>query len=229
MPREAIHSIRSIDSNLFNEAEKKILYYQKYLNELAQRVPTPSSELFRNTDAPFASILMATLLANTEKSMDMYCQGLRPGILCGKDENDSEGFCGSYWKIFEKFFSETIKSKSFGDGSIRILIQRRDWFTNKPFQVIKNALGNSDMNNKILVRQIREDARKHIENLLGKKNDDTNYNFSIFDNKAFRLEYDPDRFKAIGSFNDTTWCNLLKGMFDYAFSTATPISLAEIK
>ncbi len=205
---------------LKQQSEKELTFYQAYLDDLANQKPT-SSDIFSNKGIAHASILMATLMANTEHKMDMYCTGLRPGILCGKDDNDESGFRGAYWIEFKKFFLETIKSPDYGENSIRILIQKDDWIENAPFRVVGNALRDSITANKIQVRIITEESKVEIENFLGKPdNDKINYNFAIYDDKAFRLEYEADSYRALGSFNSSSWCNLLSSMFEKAFEKA---------
>ena len=92
---------------LKQEKEKELESYHSYLNGLASQDPT-SSDIFSNKGVAHASILMATLMANTDHKIDMYCTGLRPGILCGRDENDPDGFKGAYWEEFEKLISDSF-------------------------------------------------------------------------------------------------------------------------
>lgn len=209
-------------AELKKDGEKALKSYQEYLDGLAQKDPV-SSEIFTNKGKEHASILMATLLANTEHSLDMYCQGLRPGILCGKQEGDGEGFEGAYWNEFKKFFNETIVSEGFASGSIRILIQNEQWLGNAPFQKIAEALNNETTSNKIVVKVIKQEDKERIEACLGKK-ESINYNFSIYDGRAFRLEYEPNSYQAIGSFNNIAWSSLLKEYFDPAFNNAKDIT-----
>ena len=209
---------------LKQEKEKELESYHSYLNGLASQDPT-SSDIFSNKGVAHASILMATLMANTDHKIDMYCTGLRPGILCGRDENDPDGFKGAYWEEFKKFFSETIKSVGFKDNSIRILIQEDDWINNAPFRLIGNALRDDNTKNKIKVKIISEESKQQIENVLGKPDkDNINYNFSIFDEKAFRLEYEADSYRALGSFNSSSWSRMLSKLFQDAFDKADDIT-----
>lgn len=207
---------------LKKEDETNLKSYQDYLTGLAQQEPV-SSEIFTNQGKGHASILMATLLSNTEHSLDMYCQGLRPGILCGRKEGDGEGYEGAYWDEFKNFFREKITSKEFANNSIRILIQSEKWLENAPFKEVSDALKKEETRDKISVRVIRKDDKEWIEDSLGKKAS-INYNFSIYDNKAFRLEYEPDEYHAIGSFNSPSWCDLLSRMFIRSYDAATDIT-----
>lgn len=208
---------------LIRDEEKKLSSYQKYLDELASKNP-PSTEIFSNKGEAHASILMATLIANTEHHLDMYCTGLRPGILCGSNNND-KGFRGAYWEEFQRFFNDTIASDAFGDGSICILVQKKDWLNNPPFGVVGNALRNPETSNKIKVKLISEESKGQIEKILGKqKGKNGTYNFAIFDHMAFRLEYEADSYRALGSFNNTSWTRILTNMFNVAFDKAVDIT-----
>ena len=213
-------TIKSV--KLIKEEETKLTSYQAYLDGLAQGTSI-SSEIFTNKGKAHASILMATLLANTEYEIKMYCQGLSPGILCGKIENDDDGFEGAYWNEFKHFFEETLKSDSFKPGSVKILIQKQDWIRNKPFQIISQALQDQRTCNKILIRQISPESKSEIVRVLG-DNGQNDYNFATFDNKAYRLEYNPNDYQASGSFNNPSWCDILNRLFDSAFKTAKDIT-----
>ena len=211
--------IRSVE--LINGKEREIDFYRTYLDNIAQG-KSISSEIFSNRGKAHASILMATLLANTESSLKLYCRGLTPGILCGKREGDGTGFEGAYWVEFKRFFEETIKPDTFKDNSIQILLQEKTYLNNQPILKIQNALSDDATKNKIKIKIISSESKENIEKCLGNQNNE-NYNFAIFDNKAFRLEYNPDNYQAIASFNNPSWCIILTKLFDSAFSNATEI------
>lgn len=206
-----------IPITLVNKKEYEIKHYQTYLEDLARR-RFISSEIITNRGEARASILMATLLANTIDSLKLYCRGLSPGILCGKDEGDGKGFEGAYWEEFKRFFD--VKKKKYESISVEILIQDTTWLYNQPFQIIKETIKDS----KIQVKKISDVSKKRIEELLGNTNGE-NYNFAIFDGKAFRLEYNPNNYQAMGSFNNPSWCNFLTYLFDTAFEKASQIGV----
>lgn len=216
MSEETSNKPRSVE--LINEKEHAIKYYQAFLDRLAQG-DTISSEIFTNRGEAHASILMATLLANTTKKLKLYCRGLSPGILCGKTEGDGNGFEGAYWNEFKSFFKDRKKYESI---QVEILIQNTKWLYNMPFNIISEAIKTS----KIQVKKIKDDSKKRIESLLGNANGE-NYNFAIFDEKAFRLEYNPNNYQAMGSFHNPSWCRLLTYLFDEAFQKADPIKKDE--
>ena len=207
---------------LIKEEEFQLKDYQSFLDKLAHQNPV-SSDIISNKNTAHASILMATLLANTEYSMSMYCTGLRPDLLCGKEEGDGNGFEGAYWAEFKHFFGDVIKDTKFGPNSIKILIQSTEWINNAPFKIIGQALNNTDTAGKIQVRLIAQSMKEQIEDLLGKQ-EGYNYNFAIFDNKAFRLEFDAENYQALASFNSESWSKFLSKLFEEAFGNATDIT-----
>lgn len=210
---------------VLNQEEKKIGYYKDYLENLVNQDP-PSPDIFSNRGAAHASILMATLMAHTEHKIDMYCTGLRPGILCGKDENDPKGFRGAYWEEFKRFFSVTLKEKTYGRECIRILIQTEEYLENAPFHEVSKALNNVDTRNKIIVKRLADGWKEKIENTLGKEGNNLkfNYNFAIYDNMYFRLEYEADSYRALGSFRNDPLRERLSKLFEDAFNAAGDIT-----
>ena len=211
------------------EEEDAIKNYRNYLESL---VKDASPDIFLNKGTAHASVLMATLLKNTHKSVKMYCAGLRPGILCGKEEgaNGDEkkvGFQGVYWTEFKRLFEKRIEDSSFGKNSVKSLIQSDEYLQNMPFKKIKeSAARNNEIKNKIEVKRITDSDRAYVKYVLSSIKCNGDYNFSVFDNTMFRLEYDIDQYKAIGSFNDPSWCKILNALFDVVYESATLVSLA---
>ena len=193
--------IKSIE--LVTEAEKSLESYKVYLEKLARK--EDDGTIF-NEGKDHASILMATLLANTNTSIKMYCTGLKPDLL--------EEYNGAYWKEFQIFFGNVAKNTV----NVEILIQDNTWFNNNtaPFVTLKNA---KTIGFNISVRKIKKEDIPEIKTSLGFK-DEENVNFSIFDGKAYRLEYDAANFKAISDFDNAKRCAELSKEFDKAFNNA---------
>jgi hypothetical protein len=218
---------------LITDGEKELSYYLDYLQNLETQ---KSDEIFSNEGDAHASILMGKLLEGTQKSLLMYCCGLRPGILCGKDEQQDKknggGYRGSYWKVFKKFFTDD----EIYNKKVKILIQTKEYTNNLPFKIVKDSL---KKNNNIEVKKIDDKWKNFIDIFLDaivppniyEYNKQRNlgsgkskYNFSVFDKERFRLEYDIDSYKAIGSFNSKSWCDILTALFDKAFEDAEPVN-----
>lgn len=193
--------IKSIE--LVTKAEKSLESYKEYLEKFAQKV---NFGIIANEGKDHASILLATLLANTDKTIKMYCTGLEPDLL--------ENYNGAYWKEFQDFFNNDTKKTV----NVEILIQDATWCnqTTPPFQKLKDAKAKGFL---ISVRQINPSDIQEINTSLGFKDYD-NVNFSIFDDKAYRIEYDTRNFKAYSDFDDEKRCVELSGIFDEAFEKA---------
>lgn len=198
--------IRKVDCII--PEEQAIEDYRDYLYKLAIG---DRKGIITNSGVPHASLLMGTLISNTRNSLKMYCTGLRPGIL---DEAN-----GAYWNEFQKFFDETVES--FEDHKVQILVQKNEWIQGKPFKHVWEAKNKNS--NKIDVRMVTEEGKKYIEDKFGGLGDNEkyNYNFSVFDNIAFRLEYKPDDYKAIASFRNESWSTELSKIFDEVFNEPT--------
>lgn len=200
--------------------------YIDYLSEKIEHRKENEGDIFYNDGKRFASLLMATLLQNTHESLKMYCTGLRPGILCGKKEGDGRGYEGAYWDAFKNFFSDKNEIfKKNGTNKIQILIQTKKWLHYMPFKKVAKCMENHP--GYIQVRHIRKNGIAHLFDYLNIDKGGKN-NFAIFDDKAYRIEYNPDRFFAEGSFYDPKMCKYLGGIFDYEFENADIVSKAEI-
>lgn len=197
------------------EEERKSSDYLKYLEDCVNdRIDNPRKIVY-NEGKPYASLIMATLMKNTHKTLLMYCTGLRPGILCGKQEGDGKGYEGAYWDVFKSFFKEKNVNKLEG---IKIMIQNNKWIDNMPFKVVRNCKNNCP--GKIEVRKINNKGIRNLSKLL---QIDGKTNFAVFDGTAYRIEYDPDHYLASCSFNDPEMCAFLSKTFEEEFNKAEMI------
>lgn len=212
MKKETTETIIPVTPKKIEESTS--VNYLKYLSNMIEERKENEGKLFYNEGKPFASLLMATLLKNTHTSLKMYCTGLRPGILCGKDEGDGKGYEGAYWEAFKEFFT-TSNIKNYSKNAIQILVQTDKWKENLPFRRVFEC--QKEYPEQVSVRIIK---RSSIRYLFGLLNDTVRLgknNFAIFDGTAYRMEYNPDRFLAKGSFNDPKTCSFLSDLFDEEF------------
>lgn len=204
--------------------EKNAISYLNYLNEKIEKRESNEGDLFWNDGKTFASLLMATLLSNTHHSLKMYCTGLRPGILCGKKEGDGKGFEGAYWEVFKTFFTRSNIDKIETVNNIppiQILIQTDRWKDNLPFKRVFDC--QNQCPGKIEIKRIKKSGIQKMFGWLNNTNTIGKNNFAIFDNHAYRIEYDPDRFLANGSFYDKNMCKYLGIIFDKEFANSDPV------
>ena len=203
------------------EKERKSVEYLSYLGKMFKDREQHEGELFYNSEDVFASLLMAALLKNTNHSLKMYCTGLRPGILCGRREGDGLGYEGAYWEAFKDFFSEK-NIRKFSPGSIKILIQTDRYKSYLPFRKVFKCMENCP--GIIEVKLIRKNGIRDLFRFLNTGGLGKN-NFAIFDDKAYRIEYDMDKYLSSGSFYDPEKCKILREMFDKEFKDQRAIPI----
>lgn len=190
-----------------SKEEQRYADYLKYLQSLAApESPLPTS--ISNKGKHHASILMGALLYHTETRLRMYCTGLTPTILHGNEDDST-----AYWRVFQDFFQNRVAN--FGNNTIKIIVQSRKWENDLPFNVLKKSI--QQYPGKIEVRVENSQSKKIVNKYWGK---DESINFSVFDNTAYRLEYEPGQHIAIASFNDVKVCNELITVFDDMFRVA---------
>ena len=193
---------------VLSKEEQKFQEYLNYLKELAAPTP-PKTTLISNKGEHHASILMGALMCHTEHSLKMYCMGLTPTILhAGEDENEST----AYWTVFQNFFNRGIEQI---DGNVQIIVQKTDWEKCRPFEIVRESLQHHQ--GKIKIKVENDLSREVVNSYWGKKEA---INFSIYDDVAYRLEYEPEQHKAIASFNDRAISKELSSVFDKMFAVA---------
>jgi hypothetical protein len=136
---------------------------------------------------------MEALFDNAQQGVKMYCHGLS-AKLTNRDP---------YLSAFENFLKSGKK--------LKLLVETEEGITMEAFQKVwqyqKKQLG------LIECKKINEEGKKHInDQIMGK------CNFSVFDDKMFRLETNPENFKAFGSFNNVEISEMLTKVFDEVFN-----------
>ena len=172
--------------------------YIKYLDELLK---TKSSEIFTNGGAIYASHLMSRLFDNTQRIARVYCKGFREELICQEP----------YWSSLKCYLNDPNKS-------LQVLVETDEYTSERPIQLLNTVRMNRG-DNTIQIRKIQDHDRQLIESSLS----DHDCNFAVFDDSMFRFEYDPDGFKAFGSFNDPEKSAVLQQIFIRAFNSAEPL------
>ena len=171
--------------------------YKAFLKNLAK---TGSSKLFTNGGKEYASILMSVLLDNTNSVARIFSYGFRPDLISTKE----------YKRALENFLSSSYKE-------IRVMVESDEAIEEEPIRILKEAYGCD--RHRVSLKLITPEDRKNLIAQLG----GGHRNFAVFDNDKYRMEYDPDDFKAFGSFNDVETCARLITLFDNAFENATSL------
>lgn len=173
--------------------------YKAYLEELAR---TNSSDLFSNGGKEHASILMSVLFNSAQKIVRMYCNGFKPDLIRTEP----------YWSTLNKFLEDKNKI-------LLVLVETKDFLNAEPLQLLKKIKSLRQNRETIIVKLIQAKDKDAISSHF----DSEHCNFSVFDDNKFRFEYDPEDFKAIGSFNRKEICDKLIPLFDNAFSSSQSI------
>lgn len=179
--------------------EKMLEEYENYLNEL---VAKGSEEIFTNGGIRHASVLMSVLLRFTYDHACIFSEGFCPDIIQEPYLNTLDLFTNNR-QLGLKILLETDKYVDY--NPIRCICEKS-----------KERTGNDK---KIEVRLIRQEDKTHIFKTLNC----TQCNFSVFDDKMFRFEYDPQHYKAYGSFNHRRNSGILANLFEKAFVNAEKI------
>lgn len=180
--------------------EEMLKEYEEYLLDLAKN---DSKEVFTNGGIKHASVLMSVLLQNTKKCACIF----------------SEGFCPDV--IQDPYLAELHNYLADKNKSLKILLESDKYIKEAPLVLIlQEKSRRTAVDGTIEVRLITKEDRETIFSELRCKQ----CNFSIFDQRMYRFEYDPKNYKAYGSFNHEKNSQYLLNLFDGAFVNATPIN-----
>lgn len=171
--------------------------YKTFLKNLAK---TGSSKLFTNGGKEYASILMSVLLDNTNSVARIFSYGFRPDLVSTSE----------YKQALERFLKTPYKE-------IRVMVETEEAVDQEPIRMLKEAYQSSP--DQVSLKLITPEDREDLITQLG----GGHRNFAVFDEEKYRMEYDPDDFKAFGSFNDVETCSRLTSLFDKAFEKATSL------
>lgn len=172
--------------------------YREVLEDMARK---HSSEPFTNKGKEYASILMSVLFQNTEHQVRMFAYGFRPDLI----------MTPPYWNTLKEYINDT-------DKPINVLVETNEFVKEEPMRFLANAKERGRKN--INVRLISEEQKKQIQEKMAPY---AHCNFSVFDDNMYRMEFEPEEFKAFGSFNDKKECERLIGIFDNAYKSARVI------
>lgn len=175
--------------------------YEDYLDGLIKS--NKPGELFTNGGIEHASILMSKLFSQTKNEVRMFCEGFKPNLI-----------------TTEPYYTSLRKYIESEDGkSIKVLVETDEYINEESFRYLQTQQKEKEKDGKENLVQIRKIKPENKEKIFKEMNTE-HYNFSVFDESMFRLEYDPDKYKAIGSFNDPERAKILKKLFDLLFEEA---------
>lgn len=179
--------------------EKMLEEYENYLKELAAK---GSEEIFTNGGIKHASVLMSVLLSSTTDQALIF----------------SEGFCPDI--IQEPYLSALERYADNKQRGLKILLESDEYVDANPIKrICEKSKERAGGDKRIEIRMIREDDKMRIFNSLKC----AQCNFSVFDGRMYRFEYDPKHYKAYGSFNHQRNSAFLTNLFNRAFANAQVI------
>lgn len=133
----------------------------------------------------------------------MFCEGFKPDLIKQQD----------YWKALSAYLEQK-------DRTLKVLVNSDAWVAQDPLQTLFKKQLERGNDNTIQVRLITDEGRNTIRaQFNGAMN-----NFAVFDTKMYRLEYNPNEYKAFGSFNNPDDAELLLKLFNNVFENSKPLS-----
>lgn len=152
--------------------------------------------LFINDGKKYASILMSVMLRHTEKEIRLFCCGFKEDLITTQP----------YWNSLVEYLKDAKKR-------FMVLVETDSYKEQAPMQLLlrEKAKRGDDT---ISVKLITAEDKK----LINDKVVEEHCNFGVFDGNKFRFEYDPENFRAYGSFNKPNTCKFLTEIFDSAFN-----------
>lgn len=171
-------------------------HLEQYQKYLEFLAANKRPDIFTNAGMEHASILMAEMFKNSKNKVRIFCKGFKPDLTTK-----------------EKYKTALLSYLDKG-LPLQILVKDDQYITKSYLKTEKKE------NYTIEAKRITEEGLQTISEFFSSE-----VNFAIFDDDKFRLEIDPSKFKAIGSFNDTNKAAILEKMFDDAFNEGTRIEI----
>ncbi|MBR5087726.1 MAG: hypothetical protein IKX31_12060 [Muribaculaceae bacterium] len=179
--------------------ESKNMQLERYTEYLERLANNNSSELFSNGGKEYARALMAVLLRHTRSETRLYSHGFKAELI-NKDP---------YWSALREYLSDEHKR-------LMVLVETDKYEQEAPMRLLRETKERRVDKNSIIVKVIRLEDRVRICKKFG----DDHCNFGIFDNDKFRYEYDPEDYRAYGSFNRPDDCMIFTELFDSSFANS---------
>lgn len=184
-------------------AETNKLLLERYVKYIERLAKEKSSEIFTNGGIEYASQLMAVLFRYTENEARIFCQGFKPNLIK----------TAPYWDALNNYLNDSHKT-------LKVLVETDEYVTQEPISLLQQKKAERNNDGTISIRLVTEQDKQDIfKKLSGKP-----CNFAVFDNNKFRFEYEPDGYRAFGSFNHEENSRKLINLFDSAFANARELN-----
>ena len=167
-----------------------------YKKEIDALADSGANKVFYNSSPAHAAIVLNAMVRNANKHIDIYCNNMLSDI-----SNNDE-----YRLLVDRFLSGNSSRK------IRVLFAKysEDFLKTHIYSVF------AKYPNQVKLKKLSDN------NILYKNKA---VNFTVADNKAFRLETNVDEKIAYGNFNDPNNAQVLSRVFNQFFDAAQEVSL----
>jgi hypothetical protein len=160
-------------------------YKQKIQNLAENRV----NEMFYNTDAEHATVVLTELIKNAEKYVYIVAENMDPVVTDNEEYLKAVDFFLCKKNVKMKILLTDYNKEKFHSSKIGTLLNKYEGIVE-----IKNSEG----------KKIKREGGIPI-------------NFTVSDNRAFRFERDVDNHIAFGNFNDKETASILASTFNNLF------------
>lgn len=170
---------------------------KNYINLVNNAALSSSDEIVKNGGLPYASILLSVLFKHCDKIARIYCNGFKPELVCSSP----------FWQSFKNWL--------YTPGhTLLALVETTDYINDDPMILLKKIKEYGK--NNISVKLIGQKGIEHFKERWGEP-----MHFSVFDYQKFRYEYDPENYRAYGSFNQPKNAAIMIEEFDKIFYDKT--------
>lgn len=161
-----------------------------YRTDLEKAAFNKENRIVLNDGADKASVLTTVLMTHAKKYVYMYSNSLN------KDVTEDANFIEAFTKILkdENIEVKILLNEQTNNENIQILLDNYNGTLNNECKIVKN--------------------KQSIENIFRNKK----IHFSVYDDVAYRLEHDIERYKADANFNNPEFSLGLKELFLYLFN-----------
>jgi hypothetical protein len=165
-----------------------------YLEAIRHLADTHNEKVFKNKGKNDAITVLAELLNHAKEEVLIF-SGNSTG-----EVSDSE--------IYDKAIINYIDNSN---GVIKVFVEN-DLKDTSNFKVYQTLLERSIDNERVKIKKAGNEFLESVNSFFQNK-----YHFLVADKCMYRVETNPDTFKAIGSFNSPEFCSKLSNLFNNYF------------
>lgn len=169
---------------------------EAYKSLLADAAKGNSTNFIPNSGKEHAAIMMAAMFDYTKKEFKM---------VVGSFSGDVSS---------QEIYYDSLKSALEREVTAQVILLENPNFESKVYELLKRYEANQ-----VEILHGKKETKELISKEIKNNQIDNPAHFALFDNSAFRLELEPRKFSAIGSFNNVQTNSLLRNLFTKALNT----------